>query len=127
MVLLALPPSLFAQQDNIMTARTRVFLCPQTVLNAITQGIVVHAKHHSLQIHPRQVDAVATQLLHSLTVFVSSQQLAPLDSTILEITFVAHARLTVQHALSLPVSALPVRVHSHLAKVSVFAARRKRL
>lgn len=85
------------------------------------------AKHHSLQIHPRQVDAVATQLLHSLTVFVSSRQLAPLDSTILEITFVVPARLTVQHALSLPVPALPVEVRSHLAKVSVFAARHKRL
>lgn len=127
MVLLALPASLFAQQDNTTTARTRVVQCPQTVLVAITQGIVVPAKHHSLQIHPRQVDAVATQLLHSLTVFVSSRQLAPLDSTILEITFVVPARLTVQHALSLPVPALPVEVRSHLAKVSVFAARHKRL
>ena len=65
--------------------------------------------------------------MHSLTVFVSSLQLAPLDSTILEVTFVAPARLTVQHALSLLVPALLVRVHLRLALVSVFAARRKRL
>lgn len=127
MALLALPPSLFAQQDNTTTARTRVVLCPQTVLNATTQGIVVPAKNRLLQIHLRQVSAAATKLLQSLTVFVSNRKLAPLDSTILEITFVPPARLTVQNALSLPVPALPVKVRSNLALVSVFAAQHKRL
>jgi len=122
---LVLPPTQFVLQANTTTVQTLVLRALLTVLRATILASALAVKNLSPRTHPRQVDAVVTQLRHSSTELVLSQQLAKLEHTTLAITFVFHVHLIARHALSLLVRALPVSLHLHLALANVCAVRHR--